>query len=178
MKRKITKTFVAFIIIVLMLVVAVAIYYYYPEKKLPAGSIINKIVVEKSKREMSVFGNDKLLKTYKISLGHCPAGNKEYEGDNKTPEGSYIINDKNPNSVCHKNLGISYPNEQDLAEAKKKGKPAGGQIKIHGLLNGKGYIGKFHRWKDWTNGCIGVTDEEIDELYQHTPIGTPIVIKP
>lgn len=127
---------------------------------------IDKIVVHKAKREMQVFENDKLLKTYPVSLGKNPIGHKEFEGDKKTPEGVYTINDRNPNSAYHKNLGISYPNDADIAHAKAHGKSAGGAIKIHGIKNGLGEIvGANHLLKDWTDGCIAVTDREMDELF-------------
>lgn len=155
-----------------------AIYNFYPEKKLLSGIQIDTIVVYKSKRELLVYSNDMLIKTYKISLGSNPVGDKEFEGDKKTPEGIYFINDKNPNSGYHKNLGISYPNEEDIESAKRIGKPAGGDIKIHGLRNGIGIVGKFHRWFDWTFGCIALRNEEIDELYGAVEIGTRIEIKP
>lgn len=119
-----------------------------------------------------------MIKKYAISLGFSPKGKKRFENDGKTPEGLYYINNKNPNSICYKNLGISYPNKADILNAKKEHLPVGGSIKIHGLLNGRGFIGKFHRLFDWTNGCIAVTNMEIDELYNHTPIGTPIEIGP
>lgn len=118
------------------------------------------------------------MKTYTISLGGNPIGDKEYEGDKKTPEGIYYINDKNPNSGYHKNLGISYPNKKDIEQAKKLGKPVGGDIKIHGLKNRTGVIGKLHRWFDWTLGCIALTNNEMDELYYSVPIGTKIEILP
>ena len=124
------------------------------------------------------YSNDELIKTYKIALGRQPIGAKQYQGDHKTPEGIYYINDKNPNSVCYKNVGISYPNKKDVEIARALDKPAGGDIKIHGLLNKKGYIGKFHRWNDWTNGCIGVTNKEMEELYHAIKIGAQIEIKP
>lgn len=154
------------------------IYYFYPEEKLAQGITIDSLVVLKSKREMIAYSNGKLVKTYKISLGRNPVGDKEYEGDKKTPEGIYSINDKNPNSGYHKNLGISYPDHQDIEHSKKMGKPTGGDIKIHGIRNGMGYIGKFHRWIDWTAGCIALTDPEVEELYNAVPIGTMIEIKP
>ena len=156
----------------------VLIYYFYPETKIQNDIQIDNIVVNKSKREMLVYSNGQLLKTYKISLGKQPVGHKEFEGDNKTPEGVYSISDKNPNSGYHKNLGISYPDKDDLENARQLGKPAGGNIKIHGLRNGVGFIGKFHRWLDWTLGCIALTDKEIDELYEAVKIGTRIEIKP
>ena len=156
----------------------VTIYYFYPEKKLPKGAKIDRLVVLKSERKLQAFSDVQLLKTYTISLGRNPIGAKEFEGDKKTPEGLYTINDKNPNSGYHKNLGISYPSLKDIEKADKIGKPAGGDIKIHGIRNGSGFIGKFQRFFDWTAGCIALTDAEIDELYEHTPIGTPIEIKP
>lgn len=127
---------------------------------------------------MKVYSEGMLLKTYRISLGKNPVGHKQFEGDCKTPEGIYSIDGRNPNSAFHKNLGISYPNENDLEKAKRLEKPAGGDIKIHGLRNGRGYISKFHRWKDWTAGCIAVTDIEIDELYDAVKIGAEIQIYP
>jgi murein L,D-transpeptidase YafK len=154
------------------------VYYFYPEKKLPSDIQINKLIVYKTKRQLLAYSNGHLTKTYKISLGRQPIGDKEYEGDKKTPEGLYFINDKNPNSVYHKNLGISYPDENDIKNAKRISKPAGGDIKIHGLRKKTGFISKFHRWFDWTLGCIALTDEEIDELYNAVKIGTPILIKP
>lgn len=96
----------------------------------------------------------------------------------KTPEGLYFINDKNPNSIFHKNLGISYPDKKDIINAKRLGKKAGGDIKIHGLSDNRNYIKTFHRWRDWTAGCIAVTNEEIDELYAAVKIGSPIEIYP
>ncbi len=139
---------------------------------------VDSIVVIKHSRDMLVYQNSLLLKRYKISLGDTPVGHKHFRGDERTPEGLYRINDKNPNSICHKNLGISYPNDGDRAYAKKFGLPTGGDVKIHGLPNGQGYIGKGHLQSDWTNGCVAVTDEEVDELYVHTPIGIPIYIMP
>lgn len=154
------------------------VYYFYPEKALPPGVKIDRLVVIKSRRVMEAYSNGKVIKTYRVSLGKQPLGDKQYEGDKRTPEGTYTINDRNPDSGFHKNLGVSYPDEQDRKEAAMKGLKPGGEIKIHGLKNDRGFIGKFHRFVDWTNGCIAVTDEEVDELYQHVSIGTPIIIKP
>lgn len=154
------------------------VYYFYPEDKLPKDTQIDKLVVYKSKRQLLAYSNGQLIKTYKIALGRQPIGYKKFEGDQKTPEGLYFINDKNPNSSYHKNLGISYPNKDAIENAKRLGKQAGGDIKIHGLRNKMGFISKFHRWFDWTSGCIAVTDEEIDELYNALKIGVPIEIKP
>ena len=153
-------------------------YYFYPEDKLPDNAQIDNIVVYKSKRQMLVYSNGQLLKTYKISLGRQPIGVKEFEGDKKTPEGVYFIDDKNPNSGYHKNLGVSYPDKDDKENAKRLGKSAGGNIKIHGIRNRIGFIGKFHCWFDWTLGCIAVTNAEIDELFRAVKVGTRIEINP
>lgn len=149
------------------------------QEPLPIGTKIDKLVVYKSIREMHAFYQDKLIKIYPISLGKNPIGHKQFEGDMKTPEGVYLINDRNPNSAYHKNLGISYPNEQDRAYAKQQHKSAGGAIKIHGIKNGFGdMIGEQHLLKDWTNGCIAVTNREIDELYLAVVDNAPIHILP
>lgn len=172
------KIFKIIWVITSLIFLALAAYYFYPEKKLPSEIKIDHVVVEKSRRQLLAYSNGQLIKNYKISLGENPIGHKEFEGDKKTPEGLYIINDKNPNSGYYKNLGISYPNKKDIENAKRINKPVGGDIKIHGLRNRMGIIGKFHRWFNWTLGCIAVTNEEIDELYNAIEIGTPIEIKP
>ncbi len=158
--------------------IALIVYYFYPEQKLPLNIKIDSLVVYKSKRELMAYSNGQLIKTSKTSLRKNPVGDKEFEGDKKTPEGIYFINAKNPNSGYYKNLGISYPDEQDIEVSKKLGKPTGGDVKIHGLRNGIGFISKFQRWYDWTAGCIALTDQEIDELYNTMDVGTKIEIKP
>ncbi len=162
----------------LALLLALVVYYAYPEPKLPANAVVDKLVVYKSERKMEAYSNGVLLKSYTISLGGNPKGAKVNEGDRRTPEGIYTINDKNPNSGYHKNLGISYPNKENRARAKELGRPVGGSVKIHGLRNGLGFIGKFQRWHDWTNGCIALTNQEVDELYRSIKVGAQIVIKP
>ena len=169
------------IIFLLLCYLGLAIYYFFPENtipKLPNGIVIDKILVLKSQRQLQIFAQGKLISKFTISLGKNPIGHKEFEGDSRTPEGIYFINTKNPNSHYHKNLGVSYPNAADIANAQKLGKSPGGDIKIHGLRNGTGFIGKFHRWYDWTAGCIALTDDEIDALYGHISVGTLIEIKP
>lgn len=162
----------------LLLILGITAYNLYPEPRLPKNTVVDKLVVYKSKRTLLAYAQGKLLKSYRISLGGEPIGAKKIEGDLKTPEGLYYINDKNQYSGYHKNLGISYPNDQNIAYARSLGKTAGGDIKIHGLRNGMGFIGKLQRWTDWTFGCMALTNTEIDELYQAVPIGTPIAINP
>lgn len=163
-------------LILLVLLISLFGYYFWPTKKLDGSKPIDKILVIKHQRKLILFSDNELLKTYRISLGKEPIGKKEFEGDGKTPEGIYFINDKNPKSGFHLNLGISYPNESDKQHALELNTKPGGQIKIHGLKNGLGIIGKFHRFFDWTNGCIAVTNKEMEELYNYVPIGAEIEI--
>lgn len=153
-------------------------YYFYPGIKLPKDIIIDRLVVYKSRHRMEAWSNGSFIKAYTISLGRNPVGHKEYEGDMRTPEGIYTINARNPHSAFHKNLGVSYPNDADRAHAASLGKLPGGDIKIHGLRNGRGYISKFHRFKNWTHGCIAVTNPEIDALYAAVKDGAVIEILP
>jgi len=163
---------------VICLLFGLTIYYLYPENKLPSNTVVDKLVVYKSKRQLLAYSKEKLIQTYTISLGKHPIGGKAYKDDSKTPEGLYYINSKKSNSKYHKSLDISYPNKSDEANAKKHFKKPGNYVEVHGLPNKLGIIGKFQRWYDWTDGCIALTDEEIDELYKAVKIGTPIEIYP
>ena len=134
---------------------------------------ITEIVVKKSKRKLYLFSGDEIIKSYKIDLGFTPEGHKNFEGDGKTPEGSYKIDRKNANSKYHLSIGISYPNPKDRHFAELKGKLPGGDIFIHGT-------DKPFRWfqRDWTAGCIALSNKEISEIYNLVEIGTPIFIEP
>lgn len=138
----------------------------------------DRIVVEKQNRKMYLLHEDKIIKTYDIALGDNPKGHKEKQGDEKTPEGIYYINGRHKSKNFHRSLHISYPNEKDKLSAKKKGFNPGGDIMIHGLKKGRGWIGAFHDWIDWTDGCIAVTNDEIEEIWKLVPNNTPIEIKP
>jgi murein L,D-transpeptidase YafK len=161
----------------LVLVLIGLAYNFIPEAGLPKDKKIEKLVVIKSKRIMEVYSGGEVIKTYHVALGKNP-GDKVKKGDKRTPEGAYRINSKNPNSGFHKNLGISYPGKEDMKEALQRNVNPGGDIKIHGLKNGLGFIKRFHRFMNWTAGCIAVTNNEVDELYERVEIGTPIIIKP
>jgi len=167
-------------LIPIVIIVALIVYYYYPSTPLPKGVDIDQIVVHKSERKLMVYSKGNLIKTYKIALGFHPTGAKEIEKDGKTPEGDYFIESKAGlgSSVAYKNLGVSYPNAKDRMRARSMGAAPGGAIKIHGLVNGRGYIGRFHNFVDWTSGCMAVTNNEMDELYSHVKVGTPIKIIP
>jgi murein L,D-transpeptidase YafK len=119
-----------------------------------------------------------VLKKYRVALGRQPVGNKVRQGDSRTPEGRYVLDRRNPHSKFHRSIHISYPNAKDLASAKRLGVPPGGDIFLHGLPNGQGWIGAAHRTADWTDGRIAVTDQEIEEIWSLVPNGTPIVIHP
>lgn len=167
--------------LLLFIVIVAGLYFAYQaltDKNLPPNTKIDKLVVYKSKRELIAYSNGQAIKTYTIALGKQPVGDKQFQGDNKTPEGNYTINDKNPYSGYYKNLGVSYPNAADRREAAKFGNPVGGDIKIHGLPNKMPFIGRCHRLMDWTAGCMAVTNTEMEELYQAVQIGTPIEILP
>ena len=138
----------------------------------------DRIVVNKARRELLLLQNGKVIRTYKIALGGQPIGPKLRRGDSRTPEGTYVIGGRNPVSAYHRALRISYPNAADRARAKRDGVDPGGDIMIHGLPNGRGWIGSAHRLIDWTDGCIAVTDAEIDEIWRLVPAGTPIEINP
>ena len=141
---------------------------------------IDNILVEKSKRKMHLRNGDKIIKTYKISLGKNPEGAKVKSGDNKTPEGDYYIVSHNPHSAYHLSLKISYPNEEQIQKAKQGNYSAGGDIMIHGFPN-KSFAFIFNAWHkshDWTAGCIAVTNDEIEEIYDWVKDGTHITILP
>jgi len=154
------------------------VYAHHNWHPLPAGTTIDRIVVEKSARKLSIFREGRRVKSYRIALGRNPIGAKQKEGDMKTPEGTYKIDSRNPQSNFHLGLHISYPSDEDNQRAAARGVSAGSDIMIHGIQNGRGWIGAFHRWKDWTAGCVALTDEEIEELWRLTPDGTTIQIRP
>lgn len=122
--------------------------------------------------------NGAVLKTYKVALGTQPVGRKEREGDHKTPEGDYVIDSKVAQSRFHLALHISYPNAEDRERARKLGVNPGGAVEIHGLENKYEWLGPLHRQVDWTDGCIAVTNAEIDEIWSLVPAGTPVEIRP
>ncbi|MCS7215634.1 MAG: L,D-transpeptidase family protein [Thermodesulfovibrio sp.] len=136
------------------------------------------VIVFKSKRTMILMKEGKILKVYRVALGKSPVGRKTSQGDGKTPEGRYYIIGRNPNSNFYKALKISYPNEQDIERAIKLGVNPGGGIMIHGLSKQVEYLGKYHIIDDWTEGCIAVTNEEMDEIWKLILDGTPIEILP
>ena len=137
------------------------------------GPEVTSLVINKGARKMYALHNTEILREYDAELGLAPDGEKNIAGDGKTPEGTYLIDRRNPNSSFHLSLGISYPNSRDIAEAKRLGKKPGGQIFIHGEPNRQKAKGA-----DWTAGCIAVKNDEIEELYAMVTNGTLITLRP
>lgn len=136
------------------------------------GPEVTQVQVHKADRKLYLISQDRVLKSYDIALGFAPMGHKQFEGDGKTPEGAYTIFYKNPKSQYHLSLAISYPNATDIAFAEAQGKSPGGEIVIHG-----GPIGPITQ-RDWTWGCIAVTDREMEVIYSMVEPGTPIYLMP
>ena len=153
-------------------------YAHWPSAVLPAGLRADRVIVEKQSRQLLLMRGDEVLKSYRVALGGSPAGPKARQGDKKTPEGRYVVDYRNPNSRFHLALHISYPSAADVARATQQGVDPGGAIMIHGLQNGLGWIGRWHRLVDWTDGCVAVTNPEIEEIWRAVPDGTPIEIRP
>ena len=171
------------ILLILLLVICLAAgglaaAAYLNFSPLPRDAVADRIVLEKAARRLTLFNNGRILKSYSVALGRVPIGAKEYEGDQRTPEGIYRIDFHKPDSDYHLALHISYPETHDVERAAVEGLSAGSDIMIHGLPNGRGWIGRFHRRSDWTAGCIAVADFEIEEIYRAVPDGTPIELRP
>lgn len=146
-----------------------------PPAYAPADQQADAIIVSKSDRKLYLLRGGAVLKTYDIAMGSdWDQGHKQREGDMRTPEGSYMIDWRNENSIAHLSLHISYPNEADAAAAAAGGYSPGGNIMIHGLPNGWGAWGGLHRLVNWTDGCVAVTNEEMREIWSLVPTGTPI----
>ena len=139
---------------------------------------VDHIVVYKRDRKLVLLSQGAELRSYKVALGGEPVGPKTRLGDHRTPEGLYILDSRNPNSHYYKAFHISYPNSKDIAAAKKLGVSPGGEIMLHGLPKEYAWMGKAHTLHDWTDGCVAVTDEEMDEIWKLVRVGTPIEIKP
>jgi murein L,D-transpeptidase YafK len=139
---------------------------------------IDSILILKKDHLLELLANGKAVRTYKVALGQGGLAPKRKQGDGLTPEGQYVIDQRNASSHYHKALHVSYPDAKDRRRAAQMGVSPGGDIMIHGLPNGRGAIGSAHRLYDWTLGCIAVTDEEIDSIWELVPVGTPVEIRP
>lgn len=148
-----------------------------PVSNIPLSEVkIDKVVVDKSSRNMALLSQGEVVRSYRIALGDNPQGHKREEGDERTPEGTYTLDYKNENSIAHRSIHISYPNAADKANAESRGVSPGGDIMIHGQMNGFGSLANIMQQRDWTNGCIAVTNKEMDEIMSAVDLGTPIEI--
>lgn len=148
-----------------------------PVSNIPLSEVkIDKVSVDKSSRSMELLSQGEVVRSYRIALGDNPQGHKREEGDERTPEGTYSLDYKNENSIAHRSIHISYPNAADKADAASRGVSPGGDIMIHGQMNGFGSLAKVMQQRNWTNGCIAVTNKEMDEIMSVVELGTPIEI--
>ena len=134
------------------------------------------VVVDKSERRMTLFKQEEVLATYDVSLGGSPRGHKTEEGDQKTPEGEYVLDYRNEQSSYYRSMHVNYPNAEDIAQAERRGVSPGGLIMVHGQRNGFGWLSSIMQRFDWTDGCIAITNEEMDEFMSLVAPGTPIHI--
>jgi murein L,D-transpeptidase YafK len=143
-----------------------------------AAPHVDRVLVKKKDHKLLLMNGDAVVKSYPVALARGGLEPKQRQGDHKTPEGPYVIDSRNQTSRFHRALHVSYPNETDKERAPKLGVDPGGAIMIHGLQNGLGWLGASQRLVDWTDGCIAVTDEQIEEIWRLVPNGTPIEIRP
>jgi len=139
---------------------------------------VSEVIVRKEERRLYLLDGDEVIRSYRIGLGDNPSGHKLYEGDERTPEGSYTLDWRNSNSDFYKSIHISYPNEEDRELASAWGLNPGGSIMIHGLPNDSEGLEFAYLGLDWTDGCIAVSNQEMDEIWQLVSDGTPIRILP
>ena len=138
----------------------------------------DRVVVEKGDRKLHLVKNGEAFRTFDIALGIRPTGDKEFEGDFRTPEGTYLLDIRNPNSEFFLSIHVSYPNGQDIREARSKGLDPGGAIMIHGQPNTPMRSEAYYRSQDWTNGCIAVSNSDMIDIWLMTANNTPIEIRP
>ena len=136
------------------------------------------MLVLKKEHKMELFSGETIIKTYSVAIGRGGLAPKQRQGDHLTPEGMYQIDRRNKNSRFYRALHVSYPNDVDRERARQLGVDPGGDIMIHGITNGLGWLGSLHTAIDWTDGCIAVTDADMDEIWLFVPDGTPVEIRP
>ena len=144
----------------------------------PTLAGVDRVVIFKQRRELQLWSAGKMLKSYTVALGPHPVGQKEREGDGRTPEGIYKVVGHNPKSTFHLSLRISYPNAEDRARAARLGVSPGGDIMIHGIPNSFGWLGSYRIRRDWTAGCIALSNDEIEEIYEAVDDNTVVEIRP
>ena len=140
--------------------------------------VAERVLVDKSERKLYLLQGDEAIRTFDIALGIRPVGDKQHEGDFRTPEGHYLLDMRNPNSEYFLSIHVSYPNGQDIREARARGVDPGGAIMIHGQPNEPTRSEAYYRTQDWTNGCIAVSNSDMIDIWLMTPDDTPIEIRP
>jgi murein L,D-transpeptidase YafK len=140
--------------------------------------LADRVLVEKSARKLHLLKNGVPFRTFDIALGQAPEGHKEMEGDERTPEGVYLLDARNPDSDYFLSIHISYPNGRDRAAARSKGVDPGGAIMIHGQPNVPTYSAAYYAREDWTDGCIAVSNSDMIDIWLMTPEDVPIEIVP
>jgi murein L,D-transpeptidase YafK len=138
----------------------------------------DRIVIVKSARSMTLYHGNEVLHRYKVALGRGPKGPKDRQGDHKTPEGQYVVDSKNSHSRFHLALHLSYPNANDRARSAQQHVNPGGDVEIHGLPSTFAFFGSLQSTIDWTDGCIAVSNAEIEEIWKQVPVGTKVEILP
>ena len=142
------------------------------------GVVVDRVVVYKQERRLVLLSQGKEFRSYRVALGGGPKGPKTRQGDHRTPEGLYVLDSRNSTSHFYKAFHISYPNSKEIVSARRLGLNPGGEIMLHGLPKEYAFVGKAHSLRDWTDGCIAVSNEEMDEIWKLVHVGTPIEIKP
>ena len=178
------RLFALLMALLLFSLASLAVYVHFRPVLLPPeaeprqalSQPVDRILIEKSARRLTVIRDGKPLRSYPVALGFAPEGDKARQGDGKTPEGLFTINRRNPKSRYHLSLGIDYPRPEDIARARESGIDPGGDIFIHGQPNGLGNLVTIAN--DWTAGCIALSNRDIEELWRITPLGTPVEIRP
>ena len=138
----------------------------------------DRVVVKKSESRVYLERGGRPFASFKATFGAEPKGHKQQEGDERTPEGRYVLDSKNANSAYYKAIHISYPNAQDIAAAKARGVEPGGLIMVHGQKNGFGWLAPVAQWFNWTDGCVAVSNSDMDTIWKAVDVGTPIEILP
>jgi hypothetical protein len=149
-----------------------------PAVSATGAPVAERIVIEKRTRRLLLMNGGEVVAAYPVKLGLSPVGHKQYEGDFRTPEGSYFLSRRNPRSEYFLSLEVSYPNEADRARAKAEGLRPGGLIMIHGQPNVRTRPPEYYAKNDWTNGCIAVSNSDMIDIWQRTRLGMPIEIRP
>ncbi|HEY0514273.1 MAG TPA: L,D-transpeptidase family protein [Thermoanaerobaculia bacterium] len=167
------------LVIVLLFATAGSAFAWTVVSKPPGAPVhADRVLVEKAQRRLTLLWKGTAVKRYRVALGKAPVGKKQCQGDNRTPEGLYRIDSRNAQSAYHRSLHVSYPNAEDVAHARRQRCRPGGDIMIHGLPKRFGWLGATHTATDWTQGCIAVTDAEIEEIWGAVPNGTAVEIRP